>query len=202
MKYDGTYCPVNEDNEICNGRGTCVNISSNDPWMTYCDGINLSEGSKNKYCKTLNFLRSRPDTHETDFRYNWPAQIFTHVCKCTGNWTGYDCSRCKRGYGGPECINKIYPIPVVRKSFLDLPESEKNKIIEILNMSKYMESDYTVPKEEVPTSNKLFKALSLYDIFATFYYYTIRDDNDTIYKYITEEHSISDFAHEGPGFLP
>ena len=63
-KYDGTCCPVNQDNKTCNGRGTCVNTSDNDPWMTYCDGRDLSEMLlypsrnkvyKNKYCKTLIF---------------------------------------------------------------------------------------------------------------------------------------------------
>ena len=189
-----------------------MNISDNDPWMTYCDGRNLNENFtctggnttyENKYCKTLNFLRQRPDTKKPDFRYNWPAQIFTRVCKCTGNWFGYDCSRCKRGYGGPDCTEKKQDF-VVRKSFLDLSASEKNRIIEILNMAKYMESDFTVPIAEPPTSTGSFKSLSLYDVFATFHYYTIRDDEDTLKEEnkLLAEYRISDFAHEGPGFLP
>ena len=159
------------------------------------DGIKSYE---NKYCKTLNFLRQRSDTQERDFRYNWPAQIFTHVCKCTGNWIGYDCSRCKRGYGGPDCTVK--QDPVVRRSFLDLSTSEKNRIIEILSMSKHMESNFTVPIEEPPTGTDSFRAYSLFDVFATFHYYTIRDESlkDTL----TAENKVPDFAHEGPGFLP
>lgn len=208
-KYDGICCPVNQDNETCNGRGTCVNTSDNDPWMTYCDGRNLNEtflcpdGNKsceNKYCKTLNFLRQRTDTQQRDFRYNWPAQIFTRVCKCTGNWAGYDCSRCKRGYGGPDCTVK--QDPVVRRSFLDLSASEKNRIIEILNMSKYMESDFTVPIVEAPTGTDSFRAYSLYDVFATFHYYTIRDECLEIEDTDSAENRIPDFAHAGPAFLP
>ena len=146
-------------------------------------------------------MRKGFNTNQTDFRYNWPAQIFTHVCKCTGNWAGYDCSRCKRGYGGADCTVKLDP--VVRRNFLDLSASEKSRIIEILNMSKYIESDFTVPIDENLIGTDSFKALSLYDVFATFHYYTIRDD--ALRKKVEEEYSefmIPDFAHEGPGFLP
>ena len=141
------------------------------------------------------------NTNQTDFRYNWPAQIFTHVCKCTGNWAGYDCTRCKRGYGGADCTVKLDP--VVRRNFLDLSPSEKSRIIEILNMSKYMESDFTVPIDENLIGTDSFKALSLYDVFATFHYYTIRDDDlrDEVKEHYSE-FMIPDFAHEGPGFLP
>ena len=143
-------------------------------------------------------MRKGFDTNQTDFRYNWPAQIFTHVCKCTGNWAGYDCSRCKRGYGGADCTVKLDP--VVRRNFLDLSSSEKDRIIEILNMSKYMESDFTVPIDENLASTDSFKVLSLFDVFATFHYYTIRDE--ALKGKEKEEFMIPDFAHEGPGFLP
>ena len=141
------------------------------------------------------------NTNQTDFRYNWPAQIFTHVCKCTGNWAGYDCTRCKRGYGGADGTVKLDP--VVRRNFLDLSPSEKDRIIEILNMSKYMESNFTVPIDESLTGTNSFKAVSLYDVFATFHYYTIRDD--ALKKEVKKnypEFMVPDFAHEGPGFLP
>ena len=207
-KYDGECCPVNEADEVCNGRGVCVDISNNDPWIAHCEGRNFAtemfecadrnKTYENKYCKTLNFLRRRPDTNETDFRYNWPARIFTRVCKCTGNWAGYDCSRCKRGYGGTNCAVK--QDPVVRRSFLDLSPSEKNRIIEILNMSKYMESDFTVPLIERPNGTDSFKPLSLFDAFATIHYYSVRDFalKETVDKTI---YSVPDFGHRGPGFL-
>ena len=150
--------------------------------------------------QTLNFLRKRPDTNRTDFKYNWPAQIFTHVCKCKGNWAGYDCSRCKRGYSGNDCTNNH---TAVRKSFLDLSSSEKNRVIEVLNMAKNMESDFTVPIDEEPSSTDSFKPLSLYDIFATFHYYTIRDEDLYEAKPSLDltKNDIPDFAHEGPAFL-
>ena len=204
-RYDGTCCPTNEANEVCSGRGICVNTSNIDPWTQYCEGRNLNEifscpdsskTFKNKYCKTLNFLRERSDTQERDFRYNWPAQIFTRICHCTGNYAGYDCSRCKRGYGGPDCT--VRQAPVVRRSFLDLSPTEKNRIIEILNMAKTMPSDFTVPLIEQPTGTDSFKALSLYDVFATFHYYTIRDEGLSV----DSQYAIPDFAHEGPAFLP
>ena len=195
-------CPVNEANQECNGRGNCVAIFNNDPWDRYCANLSNESLRTNKYCKTLNFLRRRPDINKPDFRYNWPAQIFTHICKCTGNWAGYDCSRCKRGYSGTNCADNQ---TVVRRSFLDLSPSEKNRFIEILNMSKYLESDFTIPLHETPTGTDSFKSLSLYDVFATFHYYTIRDEALKVKTKNNESfhmrYSIPDFAHEGSGFL-
>ena len=213
MKYDGICCPVNAANEVCNGRGACVSTSDIDPWTAYCNETLLykkftcpnrhNKTYDNKYCKTLNFLRKGFNTNQIDFRYNWPAQIFTKICKCTGNWAGYDCSRCKRGYNGTDCTEKLNRVPVVRRSFLDLSPSEKDRIIEILNMSKYIESDFTVPINKSQNGTYIFKALPLYDVFATFHYYTIRDDalkHEVKKNY--PEFMIPDFAHEGPGFLP
>ena len=210
-QYDGTCCPTNEANEVCSGRGICINIntSRDDPWSQYCETRDLNEifncpgTNKAYYCKTLNFLWKRADTQERDFRYNWPAQIFRQICQCKGNYAGYDCSRCKRGYGGPNCTDNV---TVVRRSFLDLSLTEKIRIIEILNMSKYVISDFTVPLMEQPMGTDSFKALSLYDVFATFHYYTIRDEalkeklqNNESFN---SSYAIPDFAHAGPGFLP
>ena len=208
-EYTGKCCPDVVPNGECNGisRGECVDISNSDPWDRYC--ANLSNESlrneTNKYCKTLKFLRERPDTNKPDFRYNWPAQIFTHVCKCKGNWAGYDCSRCKRGYNGTDCQNRT---SVVRKSFLDLSPSEKNRIIEVFNMAKdmHMESDFTVPIGpigEKPSNTHSFISLPLYDIFVTFHYYTIRDENlhESKPDLGLTKNDIPDFAHEGSAFL-
>ena len=38
----------------------------------------------------------------SDVRANWP-HYFTRACSCTGNYWGYDCSRCKYGYYGEDC---------------------------------------------------------------------------------------------------
>ena len=162
IEYTRRCCPDVQPNGECNGisRGECVDISNDDPWDRHCADLadERLRSETNKYCKTLNFFRKRPDTNRTDFRYNWPAQVFTHVCKCKGNWAGYDCSRCKRGYSGNDCTNNH---TVVRKSFLDLSSSEKSRVIEVLNMAKSRESDFTVPLDEEPSSTDSFKPLSL-----------------------------------------
>ena len=214
--YNKTCCPVNDAGQ-CSGRGTCISVNENDPWLTHCSVQNAiqpcPDGNSmpiNRYCDNLQFLRKRPMTNKTDFRYNWPAQIFTHICKCSGNYAGYDCSRCKPGYTGSNCEQKRNLIK--RKNFLMLSTQEKNAVFDALKRAKNELSGYTVPIKEPPQSASDFKRLPLYDVFATFHYYTARDEdfydihsNDSISnESISNESRLSlpDFGHEGPGFLP
>ena len=205
---------------MCSGRGTCISVNDSDPWLKYdCSDENLfdkhpcsdveyqSENDipNNTYCRNLKFLRMRHFTDKVDFRYNWPAQIFTHICKCSGNYAGYDCSRCKPGYTGSNCEQKRDLVE--RKNFLKLSDEEKRRVIDAFNIAKHHEekSMFTIPIEEEPQDNNSFKLLPLYDIFATFHYYTIKDnDFYIIHSSIPDELrlSIPDFGHEGPGFLP
>ena len=171
--------------------------------MRPCPGMKykvLDHIPSNTYCQNLQFLRMRPITNKTDFRYNWPAQIFTHICKCSGNYAGYDCSRCKRGYTGSNCEQKSDLIE--RKNFSSLTYQEQKAVIDAFKTAKNGGYRYTVPIEEEPKNTDSFKLLSLYDIFATFHYYTIRDDKFYDIHSSEPRLSIPDFGHEAPGFLP
>ena len=178
--------------------------------------MDLCQNSSNdikgqKYCKVQEFLESRPGTGSTDFRYRWPTQIFEKVCVCKGNYGDYNCMRCKRGYTGEDCSQKS--VPVVRKNILSLSETEQNEIIEIIQMTKSVNaSGYTVPIREPVTNvpQESFVEVSLYDIFVSFHFNSIRDEainqcpNDSfMYSFCNEtsECPVPDFAHEGPTFL-
>ena len=163
-----------------------------------------------KYCRRQDFLRSRPGTGNMDFRYTWPTQIFQRVCMCNRNYADYNCMRCKRGYTGNDCSQPLDP--VVRKNVLSFTEDEKNTFIGIIQMTKSVASGYTVPIIEPITtvSRDSFVEISLYDIFVTFHYNTIRDEKVNecysdlpIYEVCNNETvcPIPDFAHEGPSFL-
>ena len=74
--------------------------------MTCCpvtdDGV-CGEDAERGECDAVNFERHRNDT--TDVRVNWP-HYYTRVCKCSGNFGGYDCSRCAYGYYGKDCASR------------------------------------------------------------------------------------------------
>jgi len=120
--------------------------------------------------------------------------------------------RCKRGFTGDDCSQPS--APVVRRNILSLTKAERDRIIEIFKMTKSVEeSGYTVPIREpiTATPRDSFVEISLYDIFATFHYNTIRDEQinkcpstSLIHQFCNEENKcpVPDFAHAGPSFLP
>ena len=63
--------------------------------MTCCpvtaDGVCGGEAGRGE-CASVNFDRHSNDT--TNVRVNW-SHYHTRICKCNGNFGGYDCSRCK-----------------------------------------------------------------------------------------------------------
>ena len=208
--FDYICCP-NTTLGVCGGptRGSCQDITD-----SIVDRCQNSNNNDKKYCRVQKFLQSRPGTNNTDFRYRWPTEIFERVCVCKGNYGSYNCMRCKHGYTGDDCSQPS--APVVRKSILSLSEIEQRKFFEIIQMTKSVKaSGYTVPiREPVTTvSGDSFVEISLYDIFATFHYNTIRDEpinecptNSAMYKFCNKESEenqceVPDFGHEGPTFL-
>ena len=207
--FDFECCP-NTALGVCGGatRGACEDVVTVDR----CQGN--SSITETTYCKVQEFLRSRPGTGNTDFRYMWPSEIFRRVCKCKANYDGYNCMRCKRGYSGDDCSQPL--APVQRKNILSLTNTEQQRIINILNMIKSnTASGYTVPIREPVTNvpSDSFVEISLYNIFATFHFNTIRDEQinkcpngSFLYDFCNESSDeskcpVPDFGNEGPAFL-
>lgn len=193
---------------VCGGeaRGLCVNITNTvqDPCL---DGNN----NDTVYCRAQAFMRSRPGTNRTDFRYLWPTQIFQSICVCNDNYGGYNCMSCKRGFTGDDCSQTADP--VVRRNILSLTIDERQKLLEILQMIKSTKaSGYAVPIREPVTnvSSESFAEISLYDIFVSFHFNAIRDQeinkcdgSSIISNFCNQENPcpVPDFGHEGPTFL-
>ena len=157
------------------------------------NSTSTDDDREKKYCRMQEFLQNRPGTNNTDFRYRWPTQIFQRVCKCKENYADYNCMRCKRGYTGNDCSQPLDP--VVRRNILSFTKTEKDRFTEIIQMAKDTTSGYTVPIREPVTTvpRDSFVEISLYDIFVTFHFNTIRDEevnecpNDSpIYIYILQ----------------
>ena len=183
-----------------------------------CDSVKIVEHCQNQrdsnYGRVQQFLESRPGTGRIDFRYKWPTQIFQRVCVCKGNYGGYNCMRCKRGFTGDDCSKPISKEDAVsRKNILSLNEAERQRFISIIQMTKSVRaSGYTVPIREPVTTvpRESFVEVSLYDIFATFHYNSIRDEQINKCPSVSpisrvcndlNKCEIPDFAHQGPAFL-
>jgi hypothetical protein len=117
----------------------------------------------------------------TTVRNNWP-HYFTNVCRCNGNYAGFDCSRCKYGYYGSDCNKKMV---LARRPISELSPGEWEEYIDTLIMSKSHPSGYFVfleEPEEGPNYNisALDKTVvnSLYDLFIWQHHYAAKDNEN------------------------
>ena len=134
------------------------------------DGV-CGEDAERGECGAVNFERYRNDT--TDVRVNWP-HYYTHVCKCSGNFGGYDCSRCAYGYYGKDCASRAI---IPRKPVRDFSEEEWEDFVAILGRTKTWDLGYVVVLEEqVPGAADLNMAnVSLYDFMIWNHHYAAKD---------------------------
>lgn len=42
-----------------------------------------------------------------DDRERWPLRFFTRACRCNGNFSGFDCGRCRHGLTGDACEQRV-----------------------------------------------------------------------------------------------
>ena len=137
------------------------------------DGV-CGEDAGRGLCVPVNFARHSNET--TDVRVNWP-HYYTRVCKCSGNYGGYDCSRCKYGYFGADCGSKaILP----RKPVRDFTDEEWNDFINIIRQTKTYDSGYKVVLEERQpgTADLLMSNVSLYDLMIWMHHFAAKDALD------------------------
>ena len=130
-------------------------------------------------CVAVNFTRHSNQT--TDVRVNWP-HYYTRICKCSGNYGGYDCSQCKYGYYGENCGTRaILP----RKPLRDFTDEEWVDFVNIMRMTKTVDSGYKVVLEErVPgTAELVMSNISLYNLMIWIHHYSAKNAFDFCKSY-------------------
>ena len=98
----------------------------------------------------------------------------TQVCRCNGNYSGYDCSRCKFGHYGPDCSqSQVLP----RQPIASYNDEEWKEFIEIIQMLRTHDSDYTVVLEETTPGNSglVTSNITLYKVYVWLHHFAAKD---------------------------
>ena len=146
--------------------------------MTCCpatvDGV-CGQDAGRGLCVATNFTGHSTET--TDVRVNWP-HYYTRICKCSGNFGGYDCSQCTYGYYGPDCGTKAV---LPRKPVRDFTDQEWEDFIDIIRQTKTYDSGYKVVLEERQpgTADLLMSNVSLFDLMIWMHHFAAKDAFDT-----------------------
>ncbi|XP_075699885.1 tyrosinase-like [Rhinoderma darwinii] len=169
-----TCCPLWEDGSPCgslSGRGGC----KNDVVFT-----SLAVGKVRQ---------------SYDDRLDWPRYYFDNTCKCFGNYSGYNCGRCKYGYYGDKCDRQN---TVVRKEIRQLSFLERKRFFSYLALAKVTKSvDFVIltTGDRHHRDTYRFVDASIFDVFSWIHYYSMKP----ILINGTFDNS-KNYAHQGPAF--
>ncbi|XP_074551531.1 tyrosinase-related protein 1b [Halichoeres trimaculatus] len=180
----GQCCPsptgaVGDECGIRSGRGQCVAITAD----------NMRYGPQYPYAGR-------------DDREMWPLRFFNRTCQCNGNFSGFDCGKCKHGLTGPNCDQRI---PVVRKNIMQLSQAEKQNFVNALDQAKRtVHPDLVIMIRRYPEvlgpdgNSSQFENISIYNYFVWSHYYSVAN---TYLGAGQPTFEGIDFSHEGPGFV-
>lgn len=160
-----TLSPRNVNSQI---PAVCADASSLQNMM--CCPSNCGSDTGRGTCAAVD---RPPDATSDDVRFNWP-HYFQRVCQCSGNYSGYDCSRCKYGHYGPNCsMTQILP----RRNILILSIPEFTEYIAILQNARSYDSGYVaVLNQLTPGSTNVQTApLTLYQTFIWIHHFAAKD---------------------------
>ncbi|GLD66398.1 5,6-dihydroxyindole-2-carboxylic acid oxidase-like protein [Lates japonicus] len=137
-----------------------------------------------------------------DDRERWPLRFFNRTCQCNGNFSGYNCGRCRHGLTGPNCDQRI---SVVRRNIMQMSTAEKQAFVNALDQAKRtVHPDLVICTrryQEVfgPDGNTpQFENITIYNYFVWSHYYSV---SKTYLGPGQTSFGGVDFSHEGPGFV-
>ncbi|XP_058867639.1 tyrosinase-like [Acipenser ruthenus] len=146
-------------------------------------GVRAGRGECDSY-------RTIQTTDYIDYREQWPFHFYHSLCRCHGNFDGFDCGLCKHGFKGHHC-NITHTTE--RKEIHSLTEEEKTKFFKYLEYSKTnISSKYSILTSNDTSINSTLKFInaSLYDVYIWMHYYAAKPLKGTG----------RNVAHEGPAF--
>lgn len=120
------------------------------------------------------------DSNSSNVRENWP-HYYTQICQCNGNFSGYDCSRCKFGYYGSDCSQfQVLPRPPAR----DLSDEDWADFTDILKRAKRYDSGYSAVLEDLQPGNASIPTapLTIYDYYVWLHHYTTKETFEGMYR--------------------
>ena len=100
--------------------------------------------------------------------------MLVQVCQCNGNYSGYDCSRCKFGHYGPNCTqSQVLP----RRPVASYTNQDWQEFIDILQMLRTRNSGYTaILEESLPgNSNLSMTSVTLYTLYVWLHHSAAKD---------------------------
>ncbi|MBN3310228.1 5,6-dihydroxyindole-2-carboxylic acid oxidase-like [Amia ocellicauda] len=137
-----------------------------------------------------------------DDRERWPLTFFNRTCRCNGNFSGYNCGRCRHGFTGVNCDQRT---AVVRRNIMEMSADQKRFFVNALDQAKRtIHPDIVIATrryQEVfgPDGNTMqFENISIYNFFVWSHYYSV---SKTFLGPGQQSFGGVDFSHEGPGFL-
>ncbi|XP_066300807.1 tyrosinase-like [Branchiostoma lanceolatum] len=142
------------------------------------------------------------NAYKVDDRRHWPTVFFNRTCECEGNFSGYDCSKCKWGYRGENCDTKQEPAE--RKNIKGLGLKKIKQFRDYFDKAKNTNSDYVYAMEfkDNIRGSEDFGNVSVYDLFVAAHYYASRATMPPSITGICDDGKdcYLDFAHEGVSF--
>ncbi|XP_061620143.1 5,6-dihydroxyindole-2-carboxylic acid oxidase-like isoform X2 [Phyllopteryx taeniolatus] len=137
-----------------------------------------------------------------DDRERWPLRFFNQTCRCSGNFGGYNCGRCKHGWAGANCDQRV---SVVRRNAMQLSAAGKLAFVNALDRAKRtVHPDLVIATSRHAEilgpdgSSPRFENISIYNYFVWSHYYSV---SKTFLGAGQPSFGGVDFSHEGPGFV-
>ncbi|KAL2079009.1 hypothetical protein ACEWY4_024753 [Coilia grayii] len=137
-----------------------------------------------------------------DDRERWPVRFFNRTCRCFGNFTGFDCGKCKHGLSGPNCDQ---PVAVVRRNVMQFNADERRAFLNAMDQAKRtVHPDIVIATRRFaevfgPDGNTMqFENITIYNYFVWSHYYSV---SKTFLGAGQASFGGVDFSHEGPGFV-